>query len=343
MAKIENLCAEFKDSGLYTHVYVACGFLNGRENYFEHSLSDDGRDVYDLSSLTKAFVTTPLALWRCASVGRTARDVKLSRLFGDLALTEVGASRHDYSVADYLRHETGLPAWRNFYVDCLGRRQTLREALKACPEKHDLTEPAKDVYSDIGFLTLGNLLEASAGTKLLEEWRKLGERFAIGATSRLGAGFEFDRQRVISTGYCPVRQRTLIGEVHDENCWALDGFTGHAGLFGSGRDVTGYLRDLWQSKEGREIFTMNFREIGSGGDSLMGWRKGNDESARGFADGRGCGHLGFTGTAFWTDALTGSYAVVLTNRVISARISPAIKTFRARAFTDLWAMIQEAK
>jgi CubicO group peptidase (beta-lactamase class C family) len=73
----------------------------------------------------------------------------------------------------------------------------------------------------------------------------------------------------------------------------------------------------------------------------MGWRKGRDASAKTFAQGRGCGHLGFTGTAFWVDPLTRGFGIILTNRVISGRISTAIKDMRAQAFSGLWDILQK--
>lgn len=339
MAKLENLCRSYRDSGLYTDVYVACGFLDDDKNYYDFGLFSGDARVFDLASLTKALVTTPLVLWRCYERGMSPAVATLKNIFGQVSLDQVGATAHDMTLAAYLRHETGLPAWRNFYTFCRESsgesRQTLRDALR----RSRITRDAKDVYSDVGFLTLGALLASSANESLVNEWRQQTVKYGIDS-SDLGAGEEFSQKNVISTGFCPVRQRRLVGEVHDENCWALGGFCGHAGLFGSGPGVTDYLRAMWQSRVGKLVFHENFKEQISPGDSLMGWRKGNDTSSKTFADGRGCGHMGFTGTAFWVDPVSRSYAVVLTNRIISGRVSSEIKTFRAEAFRELWELIR---
>jgi serine-type D-Ala-D-Ala carboxypeptidase len=345
LASLEELCASYQASGLYTHVYAACGFLDQPQNTAECSLGPQtnvaaNQDVYDLSSLTKALVTTPLVLWKCLQSGARPREALISQVFGDIAVDDVGARKFDLLVAEYLRHETGLAAWRNFYTTCDSSTQNLKDVLRRNEPRKATSGQVKDVYSDLGFLVLGQLLEKSAGASLLTIWRDYGRHFGLSACEELGAGFEFARERVVPTAFCPVRNRTLCGEVHDENSWALGGFTGHSGLFGAGKDVALFLRQMWQCPAGRFVLMENFKESSSAGDSLMGWRKGQDPSSQPFADGRGCGHLGFTGTAFWVDPLTKSYAVVLTNRVVSGRITPEIKTFRAEAFKRLWGILQ---
>ena len=319
-------------------MYVACGFLDDDKNIFDFGLYSGAGRVFDLASLTKALVTTPLVLWACQKKGKDPSNITVSQLFGDVATDHVGASNQNHTVASYLRHETGLPAWRNFYTACKDGagefRQTLKEVLFRCPQG----DCAKDVYSDVGFLTLGALLREASNQPILSQWQRMCGEFRA-RTEGLGSGQDFASDEVISTGFCPVRERVLWGEVHDENCWALGGFCGHAGLFGSGRGVTDYLRSLWQTGAGRAVFEENFRQLSSRGDSLMGWRKGQDASSKTFADGRGCGHMGFTGTAFWVDPVTRSYAVVLTNRVISGRVSADIKNFRAEAFKQLWDLL----
>ena len=336
MDKLKALCASYQASGLYTHVYVACGFLDAAENSFEFSLLPDGRDVFDLSSLTKALVTTPLVLWRVDEKGGDVKKTLVSQVFGSRVVAEAGAREHDHTVAAFLRHETGLPAWRNYYVFCGSDRQKPEDVLARVVTSGS----AADLYSDVGFITLGQFLEKNSGKSILMQWREQLAIKGIHVSDGLGGSQELAKKRMISSGYCPVRKRELLGEVHDENCWALGGYTGHAGLFGSGVGVSSFLRSLWQAKEGQPVFDLNFSESQSSGESLMGWRKGRDESAKTFASGRGCGHLGFTGTAFWVDPITRSYAVVLTNRIISSRISPAIKKFRAEAFSTLWELLQ---
>jgi hypothetical protein len=93
---------------------------------------------------------------------------------------------------------------------------------------------------------------------------------------------------------------------------------------------------------GRALIKQQALQIGGlENESLLGWRQGNDPAARVFGDGFAMGHLGFTGTAFWMtapDAKTkpGSYAIVLTNRVISGRINSLIRDFRKEVLSLFW-------
>lgn len=346
MDNVERIIDSYRNAGLYTHVYTACGFLNQPEPVFERSLLPEERNIFDLSSLTKAIVTTPLVLRRIYSAGKDPDTITLEQAFGRNTLEDFGESFQTVTVTDVLRHETGLPAWRNLYVECEGRQQRLVEAL-ARAEKDLYTIKAanvkKDLYSDLGFMLLGLLLERSSKRKLQDLWAEFLRELGFNELVSLGSQRDIKTDKAVPTAFCPVRGRTLVGEVHDENAWALGGFPGHAGLFGSGPAISRYLHLLWSNPLGRKVIEANFSKSTSSGESLLGWRKGRDPSSRTFADGRACGHMGFTGTALWVDPVTHSYAIVLTNRVISGRVPGAIKEMRAQSLSALWAIIQNAK
>jgi CubicO group peptidase (beta-lactamase class C family) len=139
----------------------------------------------------------------------------------------------------------------------------------------------------------------------------------------------------VPTSYCPLRCRILCGEVHDENAAALAGVAGHAGLFGSGESLLLFLKALNHSILGAKLIETNGLYLSDQGDPLMGWRQGSHRHGRGFAQGFGMGHLGFTGTAFFIDHLTGRYVICLTNRVISGREAPWMSDFRFGLFSAL--------
>ena len=305
-------------------------------------MGDTSQTVFDLASITKALVTTPLIISHCQETRLNLRNSTIAETFGAEACRNLGLGPSALTAADFLRHESGLPAWRNFYVHCDGQRQSLTEAVTRFQNQNQLFCQGRgaELYSDVGFMVLGALLVSAHGKPLDDIWLEYVRKINFETEQEIGPTSSIKKSQAVPTVYCPVRQRQLIGEVHDENAWAMGGFAGHAGLFGSGEGLTRFLRALWRHDYSRQVFSENFAEAASPGDSLLGWRKGLDESALTFAEGRGCGHLGFTGTAFWVDPLTKAYAVVLTNRVISGRISPAIKRFRAEAFAELWNKIQ---
>ena len=108
----------------------------------------------------------------------------------------------------------------------------------------------------------------------------------------------------------PWRGRLLVGEVHDENCFALGGVAGHAGLFGTAPAVGAFARHVLQVLDGRTgVFpagvaaTFTTRRDGVPGSSrALGWDTmlptsscGTRMSAAAF------GHTGFTGTSLWLD------------------------------------------
>jgi CubicO group peptidase (beta-lactamase class C family) len=326
-------------------VYVACGFLNRSEILYQRELAAGGRNIFDLSSVTKALVTTPLALSYSLRAGRSSSDTSVLDLFGAESCSEFGGYLANLTLEQLLRHETGLPAWRNFYVECNGQKQSLTAALKlALGERFNDPHPGKnhaELYSDVGFMILGHLIEKTSGRALSEEWARFAKSIGFEKYSDLGSSSMIDVHRAVPSAFCPVRGRELVGEVHDENAWAMGGFTGHTGLFGTGAAICEFLQKLWQSDTGNKIISSNFDKADSPGDSLLGWRKGRDISSKTFASGRGCGHLGFTGTAFWVDPQSKSFAVVLTNRVISGRIpTTAIKDMRSKVFAGLWDVLE---
>ena len=167
----------------------------------------------------------------------------------------------------------------------------------------------------------------------------------IARSLEVGPASLFSEAQCISTGWCAVRERTLKGEVHDENAWALGGFAGHSGLFSSGRAFGSYLRAFCQSRLGRMVVADNIRFAAQdlNSDSALGWRTARDPGSRVFGGGAGIGHMGFTGTAFWVDPHRRTYAVILTNRVVQSRTQNLkdIKTFRTKVLTLADAYLSE--
>lgn len=143
-----------------------------------------------------------------------------------------------------------------------------------------------------------------------------------------------------ATEVCPWRKRLLVGEVSDENAWALGGVAGHAGLFGTARGVfafVSHLRDIY-TKECRksfvspEILQLFWTRAGLPEDST--WALGYDtpspvgSSAGRYFSQKSVGHLGFTGTSFWFDLQRDRIVVLLSNRVHPTRENEAFKKFR---------------
>ncbi|MEM9115481.1 MAG: serine hydrolase domain-containing protein [Myxococcota bacterium] len=206
-------------------------------------------------------------------------------------------------VEDVLRHRAGFPAHRRFDANLGQIRPETWSAWRAIlaqvrrvPRRH----PGSTVYSDLGFMLLGERIEERSGRRL-EAW----------ATEE---GFHaFDRRDGPRTVPKDLALAGQEGRVHDDNARAMGGVAGHAGLFGSARTVAAAAqRSLerhrvstqWQAAwaQGTSRFGLGWDHPEPGG-TAPGWPS------------RAVGHLGHTGTSVWIDPRSGLIAVLLTNRI----------------------------
>ena len=148
-----------------------------------------------------------------------------------------------------------------------------------------------------------------------------------------------DRGLFAATEQCPWRKRVILGEVHDENAYAMGGYSGHAGLFGTAEDVytlvdmirghfLGARHDYLKSETLKEFFRR--QRIVPESTWALGWDTPSDEgsSAGSYFSSRSFGHLGFTGTSVWMDLEKDVIVILLTNRIHPSRENEKIRTFR---------------
>ena len=288
--------------------------------------------VFDLASLTKGLFTAPRIFQFAAE-----RGILLERPISESASLELKSRLSPALLSltydQILSHTSGLPAWMNTYTECLGV-DTGSSLAKLGFHLNRVAQrplgPKTFCYSDIGFLLLGFILQVETKMSLgkqLRAWTDL-------SGSRLSYA-PLDRPEVASTGYCPMRQRELKGEVHDENCFYLGGETGHAGLFGSLLDVKLHLNWLFKESFGLSFLHRNalVRKLPHQNshlthDGLLGLRQGSGLSAYDFCSGLAIGHLGFTGTAFWIEPESKDFVIHMTNRVANGRLSKGITQSR---------------
>lgn len=301
----------------------------GRLTFDEASRPATDDTVFDLASLTKVLATTTLVM-RQVERGLLSLD--------DPVAQHVARWRDDNTIVvtirDLLSHCAGLPAHVPFFREHQGRA-AFETAILQTPRAY---EPrTTSIYSDLGFMLLGFILDST--TPLAAQFDTL--RVQMGNIQEM----QFTppalwKPRTAPTRVDPWRQRLLVGEVDDDNAWALGGVAGHAGLFGVVNAVGESARHLMQVLEGRtgaftqrtaEIFVTRRTEI-PGSSRALGWDTmlptsscGTRMSARAF------GHVGFTGTSLWIDPERSIYVVLLTNRVhptpdnnAIARVRPAL-------------------
>jgi CubicO group peptidase (beta-lactamase class C family) len=273
---------------------------------------------YDLASLTKVLCTVPLCLDAIAA-GRLDPRAPLRDVLPEIAWLQPAPNLGDATVLQLATHTSGLSAWEPLYTLGLDRATLLAKLLHSPLEQ----PPGNISYSDLGFILLGHILERLHGKRLDILARGLFAR--VGLDAALGFGPPADAL-VAPTEECPWRGRLLRGEVHDENASSLDGVSGHAGLFGTLRGVSGYARALLEcrlhppmvlaylSQEHARAAPPDLERRGFGWILMHpGWSGGDLMSPRSI------GHTGFTGTGLWIDLERSRYTVLLTNRVHPSR------------------------
>ncbi len=309
--------------------------------------------VYDLSSLTKPLATT-LAFFLLVRQGRLSEGDRVTRFFHNFGVHQ----KTHITFGHLLAHSSGLPAHRPYFkeaaraarrrLNLLGSReakawvyeQVHREKLTQLPGK-------KAVYSDLGFMLLGQAVETISGLPL----DRFCRRYLFGPLGLRSLSFvdlsQVRAQRVAPvaeviapTQRCPWRKRVLCGEVDDENAWVMGGVAGHAGLFGTARDVDAIARIVEGASMGENDFLPRdlvermwaIDQGVAGSTRTLGW---DSPAASGSAAGermgpRTVGHLGFTGTSLWIDRDRRLAVTLLTNRVHPSRDNNRIREFRPR-------------
>jgi CubicO group peptidase (beta-lactamase class C family) len=240
---------------------------------------------------------------------------------------------HRVTVRQLLTHSSGLPAWRPLYRETGDAANARRVALETAP---DTTASPRYVYSDIGFILLGMMVERQTGDSLHHLARRLLFE-PLGMTDSDYRPDSAKRPRIAPTEVDAWRGRHLRGEVHDENAYRFDGVSGHAGLFASAADVARFARMLLRGGEldGTRIASDSIvRLFTTMQDSTishraLGWETANGSNSAGNGlSPQAFGHTGFTGTSIWIDPAQDVFIVLLSNRVNPTRESRRISGVR---------------
>jgi uncharacterized protein YbbC (DUF1343 family)/CubicO group peptidase (beta-lactamase class C family) len=273
--------------------------------------------IFDMASLTKPMVTATCIM-------KLIEDGKL-KLTDPAAqhLPSFGQNGKDtITIEQLLLHSSGLIA-DNAQADYERPVPEIYERIDALK----LVAPpgTRFIYSDVGFIVLGRIVEKLAGHPL----------------DQVARAWIFDPLGMKDTGFTPGTHLAarlaptekegsdpvLRGTVHDPRAQRLNGIAGHAGLFSSAEDVYRYASMLLNlgSLNGKTILKpetvrlmTTTRHVPNGGLRTYGWDADTGFSApRGhhFPVGLSFGHTGFTGTSLWIDPTSQSIVILLTNRV----------------------------
>jgi len=291
--------------------------------------------IFDLASLTKVIATATQAM-RAVEAGALALDRRVADHLADWR----GADRESVTIADLLEHASGLTAYLPFFRDHQGRAEFERAI---CTLPLECAPRTQSIYSDLGFILLGFVLE-DVGFPIAQFRPNAEATLGFRLQAEFPDRFAELRARCAPTELDLWRGRLLQGEVHDENCWALGGIAGHAGLFGTASAVGEFARDVLAGLAGvketglsvkTETLARFVRTSAVPRSSrALAWDTMLATSSCGTRmSPRAIGHTGFTGTSLWIDPARDLYVVLLTNRVHPSRDNNAIQPVR-RALHD---------
>ena len=305
----------------------------GRQTYDAKSPAVTADTIYDAASLTKSVVTTTLVAM-LTEAGQLDLDAPVARYIPEWATGPQQEWRTRVTLRYLLTHTSGLPAHEEFYKTAKTPQEMIA-AICAVPLAY---EPGtQSVYSDLGFILLGEIVQRVTGQPL----------------DQLARQRIFDPLEMSHTMYRPPaatiadiaptemdatwRKRLIHGEVHDENAFAMGGVAGHAGMFASAPDLAAFCQMMLNggiyaqrrmlSRATVALFTAPAALAPA--TRTLGWMLPTADSASGHYFSPGTfGHLGFTGTSIWIDPSRDLFVVLLTNRVYPTRDNEKIAQVR---------------
>jgi CubicO group peptidase (beta-lactamase class C family) len=308
--------------------------------------------IFDLASLTKPLATTT-AIMLLMAEKKISLDDRVTRFFSNFGVF----GKTYVTFRHLLAHCSGLPAWKPYYEEILKDERkgkvnfVASRAAKSYVferiHREKALSPAgsQALYSDLGFMLLGEVVEEISGWTLdrfcldkIFRPLKLRSISFIDLTQIKARRIQPAKEMIAPTENCPWRKRIAWGEVHDDNAYAMGGVAGHAGLFSSAQEIHRFVGRLRLCSMGRDSFlpAALVREFLSrdrtvaGSTCALGWDTPSPEhsSAGGAFSPNTVGHLGFTGTSLWWDLEKDCCVILLTNRIHPSRSNDRIKSFR---------------
>ncbi|MEP6650540.1 MAG: serine hydrolase domain-containing protein [Lapillicoccus sp.] len=274
---------------------------------------------FEVASCTKVVATTA-SVMALVTAGELRVDDLLSRY--------LPAPHPDVTLRHLLTHTAGLSEWQPLYLASRTRDEAMRVAA-SLPLRYAVGEERH--YSDLGLILTGAVVERVSGERLDAAVRRLvTQPLGMEAT---GYG-PVDAARAVAYGHGDDIERAMIrdgepylvtiertvpphwrhgwvrGEASDGNAFhAMQGISGHAGLFSTLDDLTRFGTALLDESPvwSRPVLD-TFLTPGPDGQAVGFWWQPA-------AGGPAYGHPGFTGARFLVDPAARSVAVLLSNRL----------------------------
>lgn len=298
--------------------------------------------IFDVASLTKP-VATSTAVMILVERGKLRLNDQIGRFIPEMK----DEKARQVTIQQLLTHTSGYAPDFDLSRKWIGYEAMLKELYE---EKLHHQPGTRFVYSDIGFIVLGEIInrilkEEGCKNNCFENFvyenifKPLGmsdsrfypnnapqkpiDRIAPtetfrGQQSYLGSKFE---------GEETIGNRILRGEVHDPTAWRMGGTAGHAGLFSTADDLARFCQMILNGGYLGKNRILSIATVArwtsphvvseNGMTRGLGWDMNTSYSAnRGELFPLGSfGHTGFTGTSIWIDPLSETFVIFLSNRV----------------------------
>jgi uncharacterized protein YbbC (DUF1343 family)/CubicO group peptidase (beta-lactamase class C family) len=268
--------------------------------------------IFDLASLTKVIATTTCVM-RLEQLGQIKLNDPVAKYIPDFAQN----GKDDVTIRMLLTHYSGLPADLDLKQPWSG----LEEGYARANASKLVNPPGTTfLYSDVGFVVLGELVQKVSGMPL-DQYAQQNVFGPLGMASTRFNPPPTWVPRIAPTQRDEHTGQTLRGTVHDPTARQMGGVAGDAGLFSNADDVAKFAQALL--KGGAPILSSlivekmttpqqpanmpNVRGLGWDIDSPYSSNRGELLPVGSF------GHTGFTGTSLWIDPTTNTFVILLTN------------------------------
>lgn len=343
--------------GITDGVFPAAELLVGTPDHvLHHGHYGDchHNSLFDIASLTKVICTTTLAM-----IAVEEGKLSLTDKLADRISLPQHPSHNDICIYHLLQHTSGLPAHRKYYLEMppsdIGKISGRDWILNACSQEvseHPAGQQA--VYSDIGFILLGRVLEELWQEDLDVVFnREIAKPWGLSTTHfvKTRAKHSDDLEKYIPTEDCPWRKHIVRGTSRDENCYAMGGVAGHAGLFSNGTDLNQFAKLFVAAIDGSHDLlnpsvVQNFIEPLTPEPQyptkrVLGWDRPEDKNsaAGSHFSPRTIGHLAFTGCSLWIDLQKKLWVALLTNRTYPTTDNTKIREFRPMIHDLIWSLV----
>jgi CubicO group peptidase (beta-lactamase class C family) len=305
--------------------HISSDYVGFKQTY-PHKVKLEGHLVYDVASLTKVLVTTTLIM-KLIEDQKLSLNSKVSNILNHFKHTDI-------TIEDLLIHASGLPA------DIVKANQLKsKDDVFDYIYKLDLSyvKHSQVIYSDIGFILLGKIIE-TLYQKALDE---VAHNEIFTPLQMIHSTFRPNSNNTAPTEFRNdfVFKGLLQGQVHDEKAFALNGIAGHAGLFSTAPDIAKFILAILKNEFILNRYTIDllFKPVIQFNDNhkkmiirSYGYDKPTINSSAGkyYNFEETILHTGFTGCNLWIDRKKGIGFVMLSNAVHPTRANKGIISYR---------------